>query len=661
MNCKKQNIEAIILVGNRDFGRCPIATRVPVALWPVAGKSVLEYLLIHLANQDIKQVTICSNGDSSWYEKSICTSQFPGVKLLNEQLPVGTAGAIRDAAGNEKDKLLLVLPAGILNPPQIHKLLQTHHNGRSELTAVFNPNDGNGKLLGEPAGIYVCETSLLEHIPREGYFDIKEGLIPEMLRVGKTIHTTILPHHVGNFRDRQGYLRAISNYLENSPQLNADLKLHKQNNSQILWKAADANIDPNARIYGPVVIMSAARISRGAVIFGPTILGSNVSIGEDSTVINSVLWDGAEVGQNCEIQQCLIDYHAAMRGNTVVEGKAIPFKPKGMLESMVGSTIKIMRDNTSRLQNVLQPQFDKVNAKSPNWLLSHKVNIVPWFAASFVLIAFLWSYWPGLVDLWNIWQRSDEYSSGLLVPFLVVYILWSRRHDIAQCRIRPFLWGIFAFLAAQGIRVFGLFFMYGSAERLSIVLGIAALVLLLFGWQFFRKVSTVLLFLCLMLPWPNRIQAAVALPLQSWATSSAVFCLETIGYEVIQEGNVIHIGNTTVAVAEACNGLRMVTAFFVISGLVVLLVKRKWWEKLIVLASSLPVALLCNTIRLTITAVALTMLTAEYWEKVFHDFGGYAMMPLALAMIVAELWLLTKLTILPAKKQEIVIRKQRNI
>ena len=182
--------------------------------------------------------------------------------------------------------------------------------------------------------------------------------------------------------------------------------------------------------------------------------------------------------------------------------------------------------------------------------------------------------------------------------------------------------------------------------------------LLLFGWQFLKKVSTVLLFLCLMLPWPKRVQAAVAFPLQHWATSSAVFCLEIIGYEVIREGNVIHIGQASVAVAEACNGLRMITAFFVISGLVVLLVKRAWWEKLIVLASGLPIALLCNTVRLAITAIAFTLLSGEHWEKIFHDFGGYAMMPLALAAVVGELWLLAKLTTLPTREEAVIITRQ---
>jgi exosortase len=653
----KQNIKVVILVGSRDFGRCPIASRIPLAFWPIAGKSALERLLDHLTNQRINQVVICSNGDGSLLEKSIHTNHLLDVKFLNEQLPVGTAGCIRDAAGNEQDTLLLVFPANIVNPPKIDMLIQAHREGRADLTVMFNPNNGNGNSFDEAAGIYVCETSILEHIPEEGYFDIKEGLIPKMIRSGKTIHTATLPNYVGNFRNWQEYLFAIASYLQTTPKLDAGLKLSRRNDSQALWTAANVKIDPNAKIYGPVVIMEGAEVLKDAIIFGPTILGRDVIIGEGTIVVNSMLWDGVKVGLNCEIQRCVIDYRATVRGNTVVEEKAVPFKSKGMLESAVSNALKVTGDNTSRLWHALQPQFDKLNGKLPCWLKSHKVNIVPWFAAGLVLIAFLWSYRPTIWDLWGIWQRSDEYSSGLLVPFLAVYILWSRRNDIAQCRIRPSPWGLFAFVAAQGMRLFGLFFMYGSAERLSIALSIAALVLLLFGWQLFRKVSTVLLFLCLMLPWPNRVQAALALPLQNWATSSAVFCLEMIGYEVVREGNVIHIGQASVAVAEACNGLRMITAFFVISGLVILLVKREWWEKLLILASGLPIALLCNTVRLTITAIAFTVLRGEYWEKIFHDFGGYAMMPLALGMIVLELWLLTKITTIPPEKQVVLASK----
>ncbi len=677
----KQNIKAIILAGSRDFGRCLLASRLPTALWPVAGNTALEHLLTSLAGQGIKQATICSNGDGALLAESIHADNLLELKFLEEPLPVGTAGCIREATRPEAgisdfrfqiSDLLIVFPAGMVNPPTIDVLIKAHRDGQSDLTVMFNPGGANNKSLGEPTGIYICNPNIVEYTPKAGYFDIKEGLIPEMLRAGKTVHAATLPNHAGNFRNRQEYLDAIANYLQNSPKLNTDLKpstdaeptLPKQHrlrrlNSQTVWIAANAKVDPEARIYGPAVILGGTCVSKGAVILGPTILGGDCYIGKDSTVVNSVLWDGARVGPNCQIQRCVLDYNTALRANTVAEEKAIPFKPEGILEHSACQVLKVAQNNASKLQEALQLQGGKINEQLPDWVQSRKTKIVPWLAGGLVLIAFLWSYKAGLAELWNLWQRSDEYSSGLLVPFLAIYILWSRRHNIAKCTVGPsFLWGLFAFVAAQCIRVFGLFFMYGSAERLSIALTIAALVLLLFGWHLLRKVSTVLLYLCLMLPWPNRVQAAVTIPLQRWATSSAVFCLEMVGYEVVREGNVIHIGDASVAVAEACNGLRMITAFFVISGLVVLLVKRAWWEKLIVLASSLPIALLCNTIRLAITAVFFTVLEGEHWEQIFHDFGGYAMMPLALAAMVAELWLLTKLTTLPEKEEAIIITRQ---
>jgi len=657
----KQLIKAIILVGSRDFGRCPLTSRLPTALWPVVGKPVLERLLTSLADQGIKQVIICSNGDGSLLQQSVHADNRLELNFLDEPLPAGTAGCIRDAtrppAGISNFKfqtsnLLLVFPAGIMCPPKIDVLIKTHREGQSDLTVIFNPNPGDSKSLGEPAGIYVCNPAILEYIPEGGYFDIKEGLIPEMLRAGKTVYAATLQNHAGNFRIRREYLYAITNYLENSPKLDAELKPSKGADSQTVWIAANAKVEPGAQIYGPAVIMDGATVSKGAVILGPTILGNNVTIGKDSVVVNSVLWEGARVGPNCQIQRCLLGHNAALRANTVAEEKSIPFKPEGILERSAGRALKVSKNNASRLQHALQPPLRKVNSaghlmveKLPSWVQPHKTKIVPWLAGSLVLIAFLWSYKAGLAGLWNLWQRSDEYSSGLLVPFLAVYILWSRRKTIAQCKIRPSVWGLFAFIAAQAVRLFGLFFMYSSAERLSIALTIAALVLLLFGWQLLRKVSTVLLYLCLMLPWPNRVQAAVTIPLQRWATSSAVFCLEMVGYEVVPEGNVIHIGDASVAVAEACNGLRMITAFFVISGLVVLLVKRAWWEKLIVLVSSLPIALLCNTVRLAITAAFFT----------------YAMMPLALAAVVTELWLLAKLTTLPGKEEAVIIKRQNRV
>lgn len=651
-------IKAIILTVNRDFGRCQLATRLPTALWPVAGQTALAHLLVHLANQGIQQVAICHSGDDMSLSESIHADTRLNIKLPDEPLPVGPAGCIREAAGNEENQLLLVLPAGLVSPPEIDFLLHAHHQGGAELTMFLNPGSTNGKHYVQTSGIYICNSSIVKHIPKRGYFDIKEGLIPVILRAGKKIHAAMLPKHAGNFRNRQQYLFAVNNYLTDAPELCPDLKLRKSADSQNFWMAADSTVDQGARVFGPVVIMSGTCISNGAVIIGPTILGNNVVIEKDSIVVNSVLWDGVHTGANCQIQRCVIDYNTTLKTNTVIHDKSIAGKPNNAMERPLKRAAKIVTDGVSELKRAMQPQINKIAKKLPDWAFSSPRNIIRFFLLSMVLIAFLWSYWHGLVDLWKIWMISDEYNSGLLVPILAVYILWTRRRTIAQCPIKPSVIGIFIFIGAQILRFFGLLFLYGSAERLSLALSIFALVLLMFGWQFFKKTSTTLLFLCLMLPWPNRIRAAVSLPLQRWSTSSAVFCLELMGFDIVREGNVIHIGQSTVAVAEACNGLRMITAFIVICGLVVLLVKRAWWEKLIVLVSSLPIALLCNTIRLAITAIFFTILEGEYWEKIFHDFGGYAMMPLALAAVVAELWLLAKLTIPPESREEIIITRR---
>ena len=255
-------------------------------------------------------------------------------------------------------------------------------------------------------------------------------------------------------------------------------------------------------------------------------------------------------------------------------------------------------------------------------------------------------------------MQSDEYSSGLLVPLITAYIIWTRRKDIAACKITPSLWGLVFFAGAQIFRFFGLFFMYDSAERISMLMTFTALIMLVFGFRILAKLTTVILFLSLMIPLPNSVHYHLTVPLQNWATTSAVYCLETIGFTVIREGNVISLNGVTVAVAEACNGLRMITSFFVINSMVALLIKRDMLQKIILVASSIPIALLCNTIRLTATSVAFTYIDSAKWEGAFHDFGGFAMMPIAIAIIVFELWVLSNIFDPPQRiKEQVITRK----
>ena len=647
-----QTIKAVILVGPRDFGRCPVASRLHRALWPVVDKPVLQRLIEDISGQGVNKFVVCCDGDSGQIRRSLAISDSIEIQFLDESLPRGTGGCVLDAARTGSDELLFVFGASMFTPPDICEMADIHRRAGADMTIMFSRGFENNGMTGEVAVGYICEHSILEHIPQAGYCDIKEGLIPELVQAGKTIHAAKMPACIGSFRSWRDYLAGTGDFLEKVCTGRITLPGYEQRDSQDVWIAPDAKVDSSARIFGPVIIAEGATISEDVVIFGPTIIGRNAVVGKGTLVADSVLWDRSQVGIDCEIRRCLLSYDAVVRDGKQVEDKLV-IRKKALLADRSPKVSNLINKEVGRLESFLQPALGRIKERLPDYVQTGQFQkqALMWLGAAILLLTVIWIYWkPTIAELWTIWLRSDEYSSGMLVPLIAAYIVWLRRKDIMACPIRPSLWGLFALVGAQALRFFGLFFMYGSAERMSLVLTIAALALLLFGWKLFWKISSVLAFLFLMLPLPNRVQMAVALPLQEWATSSAVFCLETLGYEVIREGNIINLNGTMVAVVEACNGLRMLTAFFVISGLVVLLVQRRWWEKLTILASAVPIGLICNTLRLTVTAIAFTKIDSQCWEGAFHDYGGLAMMPLALGIVVFELWLLSNLTTESKKK-----------
>jgi exosortase len=655
----EQQITAVILIGPRDFGRCPLATRLNKALWPIADKPIVQRLIEDISNQGIKKFVICYDGTGQEIRQTLDINSGLDVRFLDESLPRGPAGCVLDAARDSTNELLLIFNSSMIAPPGIDAMVETHRKAGADMTIIFSSTlEGNGQA-GKTAQVYICGRSILEHIPQVGYCDIKEGLIPKLVQAGKTIHAVSMPFDMSSFRTWREYLASVGGFLKKMCDEQIKLPGYRQYDSEGVWVSSFGQVDSSARIFGPVIISDGARICEDVVIFGPAIIGRNAIVGRTSLVADSVLWEDVRIGTDCQVRNCLLDYKAVVENGEEVEDKLVIGK-QGRLADGNLRVLEFIKDWIRRLQSLPQVKSDEIKDKLPSWAQSKLLQkqALTVFGAVIVLLLVVWAYWkPTVVDLWKIWMQSDEYSSGMLVPLIAAYIVWLRRKDIMACPIRPSIWGLFALVGAQALRFFGLFFMYASAERISLVLTIVALVLLLFGWKLFWKVSSVLLFLFLMLPLPNRIQMAVTLPLQDWATSSAVFCLEATRYEVIREGNIININGTMVAVVEACNGLRMLTAFFVISGFVVLLVQRQWWEKLIILISSVPIGLLCNTLRLTVTALVFTKIDAQYWEKAFHDYGGLAMMPLALGIVVFELWLLSNLVIEPKSKVEQIVVK----
>jgi exosortase len=258
-----------------------------------------------------------------------------------------------------------------------------------------------------------------------------------------------------------------------------------------------------------------------------------------------------------------------------------------------------------------------------------------------LLAAITWSYWPIIARLWMFLWTSDDYSAGLLVPPVAAYVVWSRRHALMQTPMQVCWWGLAVLVFSQGVRAFGTLYLYGSLERYSLLVALFGATLLVFGWRIVRQLVWVFAFLLLTIPLPNRIHEQVAVPLQNFAAHSAVFGLDLLGFLVAKEGNTLRLSTeTTIAVAEACNGLRMLTAFVIVAGTLALVIQSARWVKAVLMISSVLVAILANSLRLIITAVLFEMVGSDAAEDFFHDFAGLLMMPVAIAILAGELYLL---------------------
>jgi exosortase len=259
----------------------------------------------------------------------------------------------------------------------------------------------------------------------------------------------------------------------------------------------------------------------------------------------------------------------------------------------------------------------------------------------------LWCYWPTLVALARTWWTNPQYSHGYLVPVFAAVLLWSRRR-LAPAAVRTNWWGLPVLLAGQVMRLAGMFFFYDWFEAVSLLPSLASVCLLLGGWPALRWAWPAVGFLAFMIPLPYQVESALAQPLQRVATVMSTYALQTLGLPALSQGNVIVLGDLRLGVLEACSGLSMLVVFFALSFAVALVIRRPLWQKALLVASAVPVALVANVLRITGTGVLYEMAGGGVAEVFYHDLAGWLMMPLALGILWLELLFLGRLFVRPA-------------
>jgi exosortase len=266
----------------------------------------------------------------------------------------------------------------------------------------------------------------------------------------------------------------------------------------------------------------------------------------------------------------------------------------------------------------------------------------------FLVAALLWAYWPTFGALSRRWSEDPQYSHGYVVPVFAAVVLWTRRHRFPAGRLGgTTAWGMAFLLAASAVRLTGAYFYLDGLDALSLVVAIVGVSLLIAGWPILRWGWPTVVFLLLMVPLPYHLGVFVTSPLLRTTVRISTYALQTLGLPAFAEGNVIRIDDLKIGVIEACSGLGMLMTFLALSAAVAFVIRRPLWDRVVILASAVPVGVFMNCLRITATALLERVFGEAVAQTFFHDVAGWFMMPLAFVALWLELRLLDALFIEP--------------
>ena len=244
-------------------------------------------------------------------------------------------------------------------------------------------------------------------------------------------------------------------------------------------------------------------------------------------------------------------------------------------------------------------------------------------------------YWPVIVPMIKQWASDDNYSHGFLVPIISLYLAYMRKNELQDAVIRPCNHGIFLIAFGLLMLILGWVATEYLTMRSSLVVVIAGLVLSLLGWEICKILLAPLCYLFLMVPIPAVLYDAAAFPLKLFVTNVSVLSMKALGIVVWQEGNILMFPNITLEVADACSGLRSIMSLLALGAAYAFVLHTKTRDRVILIVSTLPIAVLTNTLRVVATGVLAQFYGSAAAEGFFHEFAGLFVFAAAVVMFVA--------------------------
>jgi mannose-1-phosphate guanylyltransferase / phosphomannomutase len=340
-------MRAVLMAGGSGTRLRPLTCDLPKPMVPVLNRPIAEHIVNLLKRHGINEIIVTLH-----YLPDIFKDYFQDGKdfdvvmkySVEEEQPLGTAGCVKNIE-QMLDQTFVVISGDSITDFNLQEAIAFHREKKSKatliLTRVPNPiefgvviTDGEGKIvrfLEKPStseifsdtvntGTYILEPEILEYLPLQEEADFSQDLFPLLLKQEEPMYGYIADDYWCDVGDLETYRDAHYDALDRK----VNLIFPYIETAEGIWIGENTYIDPTAVVESPCLIGSHCRIGPRVKIRSGTIIGDNVTIGEDAELNRPIIWNGVIVGEEASLSACVIARGTRIdRRSQILEGAVI--------------------------------------------------------------------------------------------------------------------------------------------------------------------------------------------------------------------------------------------------------------------------------------------------------------------------------------------------
>jgi len=221
-----------------------------------------------------------------------------------------------------------------------------------------------------------------------------------------------------------------------------------------------------------------------------------------------------------------------------------------------------------------------------------------------------------------VWSSDQDYGHGFLILPMSLYLLWKKREELISQPIHPSQWGIGILTFWAFLYAVGLIGQISTIEDVSMLFFPIGAVAVLINRNAARIFLFPAFFMIFMFPIPSEIYTRVTNPLLLVSTTMSFHILDALNLPVLQEGNLLTLPNYTMQVVLACSGIRSLLSILALAFIMGYLMTPSNILRLIFFFIAVPIAILGNITRITVTALLAYLVSPGAAEGYSHTFAG---------------------------------------